>query len=160
MNTQIKTLTICAAVIALATMTACKSDTATTDAIAADTVPECTSLFDGLQFNDEGIAFIKDLPIVVDDGGRYDFRNDAPVYAGKWGGTAVGFDYCGKHYYIPIDENVHIDWPGEFPFAASVTIKVWRDHEEFCWKEDYEESCYKEGMVSIDPFALITDFSM
>jgi len=155
-----KVLMICAAMLILAAMTACKSGTTTTDTIAADTVPECTPLFDGLQFNDEGIAFIKDLPIEVNDGGRYDFLDNAPVYAGKWGCSAVGFDYCGKHYYIPVDTTIHIKWPGESPFAASVTIKVWRDYEEFCWKEDYEESCYKEGMVSIGPFALITDFSM
>ena len=155
-----KILMICTAVIALAAMTACKSGTTTTDTIAADTVPECTPLFDGLQYNDDGIAFIKDFSIVVDGGGRYDFGDNAPVYAGKWGCSAVGFDYCGKHYYIPIDENVHIDWPGEFPFTAYVTIKVWRDYEEFRYMEDYKELGYKEGMVSLGPFALITDFSM
>ena len=155
-----KLMTLCAAMLTLAAIVACKNGTATSDSIALDIVPEYTSLFEGLQYNDEGIAFIKDLQIVVDNIGRYDFGDAAPVYAGKWGCTAVDFDYCDKHYYIPVDEDIHLDWPGEFPFAASVTIKVWRDYEEFCWKEDYEEHCYKEGWVSISPFALITDFSM
>ncbi|MBP5326458.1 MAG: hypothetical protein J6Y98_00925, partial [Bacteroidales bacterium] len=54
-----------AMVCAIGMMTACKSGTATNDTIATDTVPECTSLFDGLQYNDEGIAFIKDMTIEV-----------------------------------------------------------------------------------------------
>ena len=146
-----KIMLVCAAMFTLAAMTACKSGTTTTDTIAADTVSECTPLFDGLQYNDEGIAFIKDLPIEVNDGGRYDFRDNAPVYAGKWGCTAVGFDYCGKNYYIPVDEN--IDWPHIFPCAVSVTIKVWRDYTDYYY-DDKEENKY------IGPFALITDFSM
>lgn len=155
-----KILILCVAIIALAATTACKSGTTATDTIATDTTPECTSLFDGLQYDDEGIAFIKDLPIVIDGGGRYDFHDDAPVYAGKWGRSAVGFEYCGKEYYIPVDTTIHIKWPGESPFPATVTIKVWRDYEEYRWMEDYEDSCYKEGLVSIGPFALITELSM
>ena len=142
---------LCVALFALAAMTACKSGTTTTDTIASDTVPECTSLFDGLQYNDEGIAFIKDLPLEVNTGGRYDFFDNAPVYAGKQGGSALGFDYCNKNYYIPVDEDVDIAWPREFPFTATVTIKVWRD---------YTDSVYdKDKGRRVDPFALITDFS-
>lgn len=156
-----KILMLFAAIIALAAVTACKSGTTATDTIATDTTPECTSLFDGLQYDDEGIAFIKDLPIVVDGGGRYDFEDDAPVYAGKWGRTAVDFEYCGKEYYIPVDENVEMFFPADgLPFPATVTIKVWRDYEEYRWMEDYEDSCHKEGKVSIGPFALITELSM
>ena len=155
-----KILMLCAAMVALAATTACKSGTTATDTIATDTTPECTSLFDGLQYDDEGIAFIKDFPIVIDCGGRYDFDDNAPVYAGKWGRSAVGFDYCGKEYYIPVDTTIHIKWPGESPFPATVTIKVWRDYEEYRWMEDYEDSCHKEGKVSIGPFALITELSM
>ena len=155
-----KILILCVAMVTLAATTACKSGTTATDTIATDTTPECTSLFDGLQYDDEGIAFIKDFPIVIDGGGRYDFLDDAPVYAGKWGRTAVDFEYCGKEYYIPVDTTIHIKWPGESPFPATVTIKVWRDYEEYRWMEDYEDSCYKEGKVSIGPFALITELSM
>ena len=79
-----------AVLCAVAMMAGCKGGAAN-DTIAIDTMPDCTSLFDGLQYNDEGIAFIKDITIEVNGGGRYDFDKDAPVYAGKWGCSAVGF---------------------------------------------------------------------
>ena len=132
-------------------MAGCKSGTATNDTIATDTVPECTSLFDGLQYNDEGIAFIKDMTIEVNGGGRYDFDKDAPVYAGKWGCTAVTFDYCGKQYYIPVDEKIDISFPEEgFTFTAYVTIQVWRDYAEYRYND--------KGKTECGPFALITSY--
>ena len=131
-------------------MAGCKGGTAANDTIAADTVSECASLFDGLQYNDEGIAFIKDMTIEVNGGGRYDFDNDAPVYAGKWGCTAVAFDYCDKQYYIPVDEKIDISFPEEVPFSVCVTIQVWRDYAEYRYNDTVKTVC--------GPFALITSY--
>ena len=141
-----------AVLCAVAMMAGCKGRAATNDTIAIDTKPDCTSLFDGLQYNDEGIAFIKDITIEVNGGGRYDFDKDAPVYAGKWGCTAVGFDYCDEHYYIPVDENIDIAFPEEFPSTACVTIQVWRDYAEYRYYDTVKTEC--------GPFALITSYQL
>lgn len=138
---------------ALGMMAGCKGGTATNATIAMDTMPECTPLFEGLQYNDDGIAFIKDITIEVDGGERYDFDKDAPVYAGKWGCTAVDFDYCGEHYYIPVDEKIDIAFPAEeIPFTAYVTIQVWRDYAEYRYNDT--------GRTACGPFALITSYQL
>ena len=118
-----------AMVCALGMMTACKSGTISEDTTSscADTTLECHPLFDSLEYNNNGIAFVKDVSIVINDVGRYDFFENDPIYAGKQGASAVAFDYCGEHYYIPLHETIH--WEGaKFPDTARVTFEVWRDY--------------------------------
>ena len=127
-----KLLTICVMLIAMAVMTNCKNgtDNNTDTTIAADTTTDCIPLFDSLVYDENGIAEITDLTIIIKDYRKYDFPEDAPVYTWKKNGTALAFDHCGKEYYIPLD--AYLVWFDsiELPDTAIVSIIVWRDYKE------------------------------
>lgn len=90
--------------------------------------PDYQPLFSSLEYNENGIAFINDLSILINSIGRYDFSENAPVYAGKYAGTAIEFDYQGEHFYIPLDENLLLEEINTLPDSAIVSIKIWRDY--------------------------------
>ena len=144
-----KLLLLGAMVYALGLMTACKNGAAseeidTTSGI--DTTSDCQPLFANLDYDDDGVAYIEDLEVTVEGGGRYDFTEDAPINAGEVG-TALAFSYCDRIYYIPILHDSSFKFPN-INDTVCITLRVWRDYS------DYEIIENDERVIR--PFAQIT----
>ena len=125
-------------------MAGCKNKVVSYD--VDTTEPTCTFvpsprtyLFDSLQYNEEGFAFINGLPVECTRIKRYRIEKGNPISASEMIVDAICFDYCGEEYFLPYS----MDWSEKFPCSAKLDIKVWRD--------------YKDGG---DPFAIITSYQI
>lgn len=138
-----------AMVCALGMMTACKNGAASEDkdtTPGVDTTADCQPLFENLDYDDDGVAYIEDLEVTVEGGGKYVFDEDAPINAGEVG-TALAFSYCDKVYYIPILNDGTFKFPN-INDTVCITLRVWRDYS------DYEINENEERVMR--PFAQIT----